>query len=231
MLSAFKSCAAWFFETPGTSAASLERARRGKMNIGTSVNTIRVHMECLRKRNEELQKRVEDTEKEALVFVKKNNKEAARQCLGRKLALLGQIARNERQRSILMLHSTALETMAIDARTIEVMKQTASGLRPDPVEMTMDRVADVVSDVQEALADAQVVSSAIDDCTIRSGAEEEEEQDPEQIEQMLNELETARADSIAAELDFPSVPSKLPSGPTTDDTQLRDLREMLAIGT
>ncbi|KAL5636219.1 hypothetical protein ACGC1H_004887 [Rhizoctonia solani] len=196
------------------------------------VNT-RQHLAVLDKKEENLQRKIDEELKKAKANAV-NNKTAATAALRRKKVHEAELEKLYGQRMTLETQLNAIENANLNAETMAAMKQGAQALRDIHGNLTIDKVDSTMDQVREQMELTEEISQAISN-PLNMGVElDEDELKDELAELEQEELNDRLMGADRAPLHTPAVttgPSTVSAGRSKaeeEDAEERELRELQA---
>ncbi|EUC66043.1 vacuolar-sorting protein SNF7 [Rhizoctonia solani AG-3 Rhs1AP] len=196
------------------------------------VNT-RQHLAVLDKKEENLQRKIDEELKKAKANAV-NNKTAATAALRRKKVHEAELEKLYGQRMTLETQLNAIENANLNAETMSAMKQGAQALRDIHGNLTIDKVDSTMDQVREQMELTEEISQAISN-PLNIGVElDEDELKDELAELEQEELNDRLMGADRAPLHTPAVttgPSTVSAGRSKaeeEDAEERELRELQA---
>jgi len=197
------------------------------------VNT-RQHLVVLDKKEEDLQRKIEEEIKKAKANAV-NNKAVATAALRRKKMHEAELEKLYGQRMTLETQLNAIENANLNAETMTRMKQGARALRDIHGDLTIDRVDTIMDDVREQMELTKEITDAISNPLGIAG----EDIDEEALKNELAELEQGELnDRLMGAERAPVHTPAVTAGPSTvsagrskeeeEDNEERELRELQA---
>ncbi|XP_056374575.1 charged multivesicular body protein 4c isoform X2 [Hyla sarda] len=211
------------FKTSGSSSKS----RKGGPSPQEALFRLRETEDMLTKKQEYLEKKIE----QELATAKRHgtkNKRAALQALKRKKRLEKHLTQIDGTLSTIEFQREALENSHTNTEVLKNMGYAAKAMKTVHKNMDLDKIDELMQDINEQQDVAQEISDAISR-PVSFG----EEFDEDELLAELEELEQEDLNSQMANVKLPSVPSaKLPSRPAATSTRRRveddDDMQMLA---
>jgi len=200
----------------------------------TAIQKLRETEEMLNKKSEFLEKKIG----EELQTAKKHgtkNKRAALQALKRKKRYEKNLAQIDGTLSTIELQREALENASTNTEVLKAMHTASQSLKRAHQDLDVDKIADLMDDIQEQQDVANEISEAISN-PVGFGADIDEDE----LLNELDELEQEELDrnlislpsGVSDDVGLPSVPAdSLPSGPTKakaveeDDDDMAELAQ------
>lgn len=196
------------------------------------VNT-RQHLAVLDKKEENLQRKIDEELKKAKANAV-NNKTAATAALRRKKVHEAELEKLYGQRMTLETQLNAIENANLNAETMSAMKQGAQALRDIHGNLTIDKVDSTMDQVREQMELTEEISQAISN-PLNIGVDlDEDELKDELAELEQEELNDRLMGADRAPVHTPAVttgPSTVSAGrskPEEEDAEERELRELQA---
>ncbi|KAF8639463.1 hypothetical protein AX16_010316 [Volvariella volvacea WC 439] len=199
-----------------------------------SIVQLRQQIQMIEKKEEHLQKKIDEELKKARANAV-SNKTVATAALKRKKASEAELERLAGTRLQLELQMNTLESANLNAETMTAMKKAADALKVIHGNMTIERVDATMSVVQEQREIANEIAEALSN-PVYSGAQLDEDE----LKAELDELEQEELNLRLNEADH--VPVTLPPGATKtearktttaveddDEAQLKELQASLAM--
>ncbi|KAM3929701.1 charged multivesicular body protein 4c isoform 1-T1 [Leptodactylus fuscus] len=189
-------------------SGSSSKSRKGAPSAQEALFRLRETEEMLTKKQEYLEKKIE----QELATARKHgtkNKRAALQALKRKKRLEKQLTQIDGTLSTIEFQREALENSHTNTEVLKNMGYAAKAMKTIHKNMDLDKIDDLMQDITEQQDVAQEISNAIS-----NPAGFGEEFDEDELLAELEELEQEDLNSHMANVRLPSVPStKLPSRP------------------
>ncbi|KAH9844131.1 Snf7-domain-containing protein [Rhodofomes roseus] len=206
--------------------------RDAKQSSRDAIVTLRQQLQLIDKKEEYLQKKIDEEMKKARANAV-TNKQAATAALRRKKATEQELERLQGTRFQLEMQVNTLESASFNAETMSAMKKASSALKDIHGKLTIDRVDTTMAEIQEQTQLANEVSEAISANTY-NGVEIDEDE----LKAELAGLEDEELDKRLMGADH--VPVHQPGGPSTveehtgvmeddEEAQLRELQAALAM--
>lgn len=206
--------------------------RDSKQSSRDAIVTLRQQLQMIEKKEEHLQRKVDEETKKARANAV-TNKAAATAALKRKKATEQELERLQGTRFQLEMQVNTLESASFNAETMAAMKKAAGALKDIHGTLNIDKVDATMADIQEQTQLANEVSEAISTSTY-TGVEI----DDDELKAELAELEQEELDSRLAGAEH--VPVHHPAGkvpPTSiqtaeeddEEAQLKELQAALAM--
>ncbi|KIJ69999.1 hypothetical protein HYDPIDRAFT_78769 [Hydnomerulius pinastri MD-312] len=203
--------------------------RDSKQAAREAIVSLRQQLQMIEKKEDHLQKKIEDELKKAKANAV-SNKAVATQALRRKKATETEIERLSGQRLQLEMQINTLESANLNAETMQAMKKASDVLSQIHGHMTMENVDNVMSKITEQREIANEIAEAISGPPL-------EMLDEDDIQAELADLEQEQLDErlVGAE----HVPVHIPAGAREapkkvaveddEEVQLRELQAALAM--
>mmetsp|Transcript_23786 Transcript_23786/g.33384 ORF Transcript_23786/g.33384 Transcript_23786/m.33384 type:complete len:224 (+) Transcript_23786:184-855(+) len=201
---------------------------RPATNPQTTIVKLRESIATQEKREEHIQKKVDQMVKEAKVKLGKKDKKGALFAMKRKKLYEAEIDKIQNVKMTLETQVINLESAAQNAETFQAMKAGTSTMQKIRNDVGIEKVDDVMDDIREEMEMANEINQAIAQPVDPLLADEDE------LLAELNELETADLEAellkpVAQTIDLPSVPDKkLPALEKKEEEDLRQLEAELA---
>ncbi|KIP07697.1 hypothetical protein PHLGIDRAFT_70544 [Phlebiopsis gigantea 11061_1 CR5-6] len=206
--------------------------RDAKQSSRDAIVTLRQQLQMVEKKEEYLQKKIDEELKKAKANAVAN-KAAATAALKRKKATEQELERLQGTRFQLEMQVNTLESASFNAETMAAMKKAATALKDIHGTLNIDKVDATMTDIQEQTQLANEVSEAISSTTY-TGVDIDEDE----LKQELADLEQEELDTRLAGADH--VPVHHPAGKIAtkpiqtaeeddEETQLRELQAALAM--
>ncbi|GJE85002.1 Snf7-domain-containing protein [Phanerochaete sordida] len=206
--------------------------RDPKQSSRDAIVTLRQQLQMVEKKEEYLQKKIEEELKKARENAV-SNKAAATAALKRKKVQEQELERLQGTRFQLEMQVNTLESASFNSETMAAMKKATTALKDIHGTLTIDKVDATMADIQEQTQLAQEVSEAISSTTY-TGVDLDEDE----LKQELAELEQEELDTRLAGADH--VPVHHPAGKVAakpvqvaesddEDAQLKELQAALAM--
>ncbi|KAI9298179.1 vacuolar protein sorting-associated protein 32-like protein 2-like protein [Neoconidiobolus thromboides FSU 785] len=177
----------WFFGKPRAQNVAKE-----------SITKLRENSLLLEKREQHLQKLIDQEVIKAKKFIAESNKRKALEALKRKKQWEDQINKIGNTRLNIDTLLMTIENSKIDLETVNVMKQGASAMKAMQKEMKIEKVEDVMDDVRDQMSNANTISEALSE-SIDVGMEYDEDD-------LMKELEEFETDLIDQQLEEAQAP-------------------------
>ncbi|QRW00839.1 vacuolar-sorting protein SNF7 [Ceratobasidium sp. AG-Ba] len=198
------------------------------------VNT-RQHLAVLDKKEENLQRKIDEETKKAKANAV-NNKAVATAALRRKKMYEGELEKLYGQRMTLETQLNAIENANLNAETMSAMKQGAQALRDIHGNLTIDKVDATMDQVREQMELTEEISQAISNPLGMAGVDvDEDELKNELAELEQEELNDRLMGADRVPVHTPSVPASsntVTAGRSKEeeeeDAEARELRELQA---
>lgn len=194
------------------------------------VNT-RQHLAVLDKKEENLQRKIDEEMKKAKANAV-NNKAAATNALRRKKQYEAELEKLYGQRMTLETQLNAIENANLNAETMAAMKQGAQALRDIHGNLTIDKVDATMDQVREQMELTNEISEAISNPMGMQGVDiDEDDLKNELAELEQEELNDRLMGADRAPVHTPAGPSTVSAGRTKaeeEDAEERELRELQA---
>ncbi|KAL1937737.1 hypothetical protein VTO73DRAFT_12890 [Trametes versicolor] len=205
--------------------------RDPKQSSRDAIVTLRQQLQMIEKKEEYLQKKIEEEVKKARANAV-SNKAAATAALRRKKVTEQELDRLQNTRFQLEMQVNTLESASFNAENMAAMKKASTALKDIHGKLTIDTVDRTMADIQEQTQLASEVSEAISSSTY-AGVEIDEDS----LQQELADLEQ---DELNDRLMGDHVPVHHPAGPSRiednrhaveddEDAQLKELQAALAM--
>mmetsp|Transcript_20421 Transcript_20421/g.28409 ORF Transcript_20421/g.28409 Transcript_20421/m.28409 type:complete len:278 (-) Transcript_20421:34-867(-) len=180
-------------------------------NPQTTIVKLRESIATQEKREEHIQKKVDQMVKEAKVKLGKKDKKGALFAMKRKKLYEAEIDKIQNVKMTLETQVINLESAAQNAETFQAMKAGTSTMANIRKDVGIEKVDDVMDDIREEMEMANEINQAIAQPVDPLLADEDE------LLAELNELETADLEAellkpAAQTIDLPSVPDKKITG-------------------
>ncbi|KAI0353472.1 Snf7-domain-containing protein [Trametes cingulata] len=205
--------------------------RDPKESSRDAIVTLRQQLQMIEKKEEYLQKKIEEEVKKARANAV-SNKAAATAALRRKKVTEQELERLQNTRFQLEMQVNTLESASFNAENMAAMKKAATALQHIHGKLTIDKVDQTMAEIQEQTQLANEVSEAISSNTY-AGVDIDEEE----LKQELAEFEQEELnDRLMAD----HVPVHHPAGPSRiedkrqaveddEEAQLKELQAALAM--
>lgn len=202
-------------------AAGSSKSRKGAPSAQEALFRLRETEEMLTKKQEYLEKKIE----QELATAKKHgtkNKRAALQALKRKKRLEKQLTQIDGTLSTIEFQREALENSHTNTEVLKNMGYAAKAMKAVHQNMDLDKIDDLMQDIHEQQDVAQEISDAI---SRPMGIGDEFDEDELLAE--LEELEQEDLNRHMASVTLPSVPShKLPARPASSRKKVEEEDDM-----
>ncbi|EKM59802.1 uncharacterized protein PHACADRAFT_250534 [Phanerochaete carnosa HHB-10118-sp] len=206
--------------------------RDPKMSSRDAIVTLRQQLQMVEKKEEYLQKKIEEELNKARANAV-SNKAAATAALKRKKVTEQELERLQGTRFQLEMQVNTLESASFNSETMAAMKKATSALKDIHGSFDINKVDATMADIQEQTQLANEVSEAISS-TAYTGVEVDEDE----LRQELADLEQEELDTRLAGADH--VPVHHPAGKVTakpakvaelddEEAQLKELQAALAM--
>ncbi|KAL6299725.1 Snf7-domain-containing protein [Sparassis latifolia] len=205
--------------------------RDAKQSSRDAIVTLRQQLQMIDKKEEYLQKKIDEELKKARANAVAN-KAAATAALRRKKATEQELERLQGTRFQLEMQVNTLESASFNAETMSAMKKAASALKDIHGKLSIDKVDTTMSDIQEQTQLANEVSEAISTSTYTGVDIDEDELKNELAELEQDELNERLMGADHVPLHQPSrvEEGRQPVAVEDDeDAQLRELQAALAM--
>lgn len=214
----------------GKKKAKETNTNKQAKDAGTTIVTLRQNIQTQEKREEHLEKKIEQMTKEAKGKLAAKDKKGAMFALKRKKLYESEIEKIQNVKMTLETQVMNLESATQNAETFMAMKQGTDAMKNIRTGVGIDKVDDMMDEIREEMDMANEISSAIAQPVDPLLHDEDE---------LLAELEALEQDDVEAELlkptpglNLPAVPGgKLPalSGTTAnEEEELKRLEAELA---
>ncbi|KAG8694189.1 ESCRT-III subunit protein snf7 [Ceratobasidium sp. 428] len=197
------------------------------------VNT-RQHLAVLDKKEENLQRKIDEEMKKAKANAV-NNKAAATAALRRKKLHEAELEKLYGQRMTLETQLNAIENANLNSETMAAMRQGAQALRDIHGNLTIDKVDATMDQVREQMELTEEISQAISNPLGMTGVDVDEDELKEELAELeQEELNDRLMGADRAPVHTPAVtagPSTVSAGrakETEEDAEERELRELQA---
>ncbi|EJF62788.1 Snf7-domain-containing protein [Dichomitus squalens] len=205
--------------------------RDPKQSSRDAIVTLRQQLQMIEKKEDYLQKKIDEEMKKA----KQNavsNKAAATAALRRKKVTEQELERLQNTRFQLEMQVNTLESASFNAENMAAMKKAAGALKDIHGKLSIDKVDQTMSEIQEQTQLANEVSEAISTSTY-TGVEFDEDE----LKQELAELEQEELDAKLMQdhvpLHHPAGASRVQEAPQAieddEEAQLKELQAALAM--
>jgi len=207
--------------------------RDPKQSARDAIVTLRQQLQMIEKKEEYLQKKIDEELKKAKANAV-TNKAAATAALRRKKASEAELDRMAGTRLQLEMQVNTLESANLNAETMAAMKKASDALNVIHGNMTLDKVDSVMAKVAEEREIANEIANVIS-APPYGNTEEDEEDLKAQLDELEQEqLDTVLAGASHAPIHSPSGPSKVAAPPAAakeddEDAELRQLQAELAM--
>lgn len=205
----------------------------------SAIAKVRDTLETLEKREEHLQRKVDNEIKQAKAFSAANKKREAITCIKRKKMYEKQLDQLSNTKMTLETQRMAMENMNINKDALEAQRIANSAMKANMEAMGgVDAVEDTMADIEEGLQDADEIGEALGRGVNIPGMDADEDE-------LLAELEGLEADDLAQELgnvsveaapEFASAPISMPAAPTSaakamteEERELAELEASMAM--
>ena len=202
-----------------------------------TIGKLRDALETVEKREEHLNRKVDNEIKQAKAFSQQNKKREAIQCLKRKKMYEAEIEKINGARLTLEQQMIAIEATVTNAETVNAMKSGAKAMQAARQNVDADTVGDLMDDIKEEMEVADEISAAI-------SAPANDVLNDDDLLNELNEMEELELESQlldappipamplpaapTAAFDLPAAPTALPPAPAAEDADMKALRELEA---
>ncbi|KAH9948352.1 Snf7-domain-containing protein [Amylocystis lapponica] len=208
--------------------------RDAKQSSRNAIVTLRQQLQLIDKKEEYLQKKIDEELNKAKASAV-TNKQAATAALRRKKATEQELERLQGTRFQLEMQINTLESASFNAETMAAMKQAAGALKDIHGSLSIDKVDNIMAEIQERTQVANEVSEAISANTY-AGVDIDEDE-------LKNELAQLEQDELNERLmGADHVPVHQPAGPSRveesrkpialeddEEAQLKELQAALAM--
>jgi len=205
-----------------------------KATAREAIVNLRQQLNMLEKKEEYLQKKIDDEMRKARANAV-TNKTAATGALRRKKALETEMERIANTRLTLETQVNALESANINHETMTAMKRGSEALKVIHQGLTIDKVDATMDSIREQMELTNEISDAIAN-PINMGVEMDEDELKEQLAELeQEELDNKLMGAERAPVHAPSEPSRVAAPPQTaaeedeEEAQLRALQAELAM--
>ncbi|XP_072007734.1 charged multivesicular body protein 4c isoform X1 [Engystomops pustulosus] len=206
---------------PSGGSGSSSKSRKGGPSAQEALFRLRETEEMLSKKQEYLEKKIE----QELATARKHgtkNKRAALQALKRKKRLEKQLTQIDGTLSTIEFQREALENSHTNTEVLKNMGYAAKAMKTIHQNLDVDKIDNLMLDIREQQDVAQEISDAISTPTSFG-----EEFDEDELLAELEELEQEDLNKHMANVTLPSVPSgKLPSRPAVSRKRVEDDDDM-----
>lgn len=193
----------------GTAATPAVVRTKAQRDEETTVNVImntRNRIQLLEKKEEYITQKISTETEKAKKFLEAKDRRRATMCLKQKKLLEAQVENISGQRFNLEQQIMTLETAAFNAGTIGVVADAQAELKNIHGDLTVEKVDDVMADMQEGMDQQQEISEALGQQVMGGALIDETD-----LEAELAGLETEmKQDKLT---DAPSVPNARPLAP------------------
>jgi len=205
-------------------------ARRDpKQSAMDAIVTLRQQLQMIEKKEEHLQKKIDEELKKARSNAL-SNKTAATAALKRKKASEAELDRLAGTRLQLEMQVNTLESANLNAETMAAMKKAADALKVIHGNMTVDKVDATMASVNEQRAVADEIADIISNPAYAGGDMDEEElrQELEDLEQEQLDERLRGADHVPLHQPSTTVPEERHRAPAVEDDEEAMLRQLQA---
>mmetsp|Transcript_713 Transcript_713/g.1917 ORF Transcript_713/g.1917 Transcript_713/m.1917 type:complete len:233 (+) Transcript_713:151-849(+) len=196
-------------------------------------------LETISKREDHVQRKMDNELKQAKDFNAKGKKREALQCIKRKKMYEKQLESLSNTKMTLENQKLTMEQMKINAGMLEAQKLAAQAMQEETKKMGgVDKVEEIMDQVEDGLQDAAEIQDALGRQVDMPGVDADEDD-------LLAELEGLEEDALAADLgtvdlgadaavDMPSTPISLPAAGqkkvmTDEERELAELEASMAM--
>ncbi|OSC98969.1 Snf7-domain-containing protein [Trametes coccinea BRFM310] len=205
--------------------------RDPKQSSRDAIVTLRQQLQMIEKKEEYLQKKIEEETKKARANAV-TNKAAATNALRRKKVTEQELERLQNTRFGLEMQVNTLESASFNAENMAAMKKASEALKTIHGKLTIDKVDQTMAEIQEQTQLANEVSNAISSNVV------DVEIDEDELKQELADLEQDELNDRLMGADH--VPVHHPAGPSRiedkrqaveddEEAQLKELQAALAM--
>jgi len=207
--------------------------RDPKQSARDAIVTLRQQLQMIEKKEEYLQKKIDEELKKARDNAV-TNRNAATAALRRKKASEAELDRMAGTRLQLEMQVNTLESANLNAETMQAMKKASDALNVIHGNMTLDKVDSVMAKVAEEREIANEIANVISAPPYGNTEEDEEELKAQLDELEQEQLDTQLAGASHVPIHSPSGPSRIAAPPTAakeddEDAELRQLQAELAM--
>ncbi|GAB0492004.1 hypothetical protein MMPV_003262 [Pyropia vietnamensis] len=189
--------------TPAVVRTQAQRDEETTMNV---IMNTRNRIQLLEKKEEYITQKISMETEKAKKFLEAKDRRRATMCLKQKKLLEAQVENISGQRFNLEQQITTLETAAFNAGTIGVVADAQAELKNIHGDLTVEKVDDVMADMQEGMDQQQEISEALGQQVMGGALIDETD-----LEAELAGLETEmKQDKLT---DAPAVPNARPLAP------------------
>ncbi|KAH9938322.1 Snf7-domain-containing protein [Fomitopsis serialis] len=206
--------------------------RDAKQSSRDAIVTLRQQLQLIDKKEEYLQKKIDEEMKKARANAV-TNKQAATAALRRKKATEQELERLQGTRFQLEMQVNTLESASFNAETMAAMKKASGALKDIHGKLTIDRVDTTMAEIQDQTQLANEVSEAISANTYSGIDIDEDELKAELAGLEDEELDKRLMGADHVPVHQPGGPSRVEERPTAveddEEAQLRELQAALAM--
>jgi len=200
--------------------------------VQQSVSKLRETTDMLEKREQFLQKKIEKETQLAKDYMKKKNKNAALACLKRKKVYEAQIDKLAAARMTIETQSMILEGAQVNLEAMSAMKMGAQSMKTIHKDLDIDKVDDVMDEIQDQMSIANEISDAISQPLAGNTIDEDEllsELDELSEEALTDQLNGINEPATSSSVKMPSVPSANPKAAKSfdEEAELRALEQSM----
>lgn len=188
----------------------------GRQSVGDSLEHLDQTIDLLEKKEQVLQKKVEQEVEKAKDLLAKKNKNGALQCMKRKKMYEDQITKIQAQKDNMETMRFAIQEQAMNQQVLEAQRRAGHQLSALNAGMNADKVEDDMDAIREAMDQAQDVSNALAQQLDTNPVDEDDLM--AELEELAGEdtvaekPQTAKAGTVPNELAGLNIPtSKLPA--------------------
>lgn len=188
-----------FFGRPKQQATT--PAPKANIDVASSIMNIRQTIDTLEKRENFMQKKIEDQVKEAKVRLKKGDKPGAMYCMKKKKMYEGEITKLNGARMTLERQQLALESQATTMDAYNAMRQGNQTMQAQRGRVDAEAVEEEMENIREEIETSNEIANAI-------GQPIDDEFDEAELLAELNDFEQEELEDTL--LNTPSVPADRP---------------------
>ncbi|TFK83892.1 Snf7-domain-containing protein [Polyporus arcularius HHB13444] len=206
--------------------------RDPKQSSRDAIVTLRQQLQMIEKKEEYLQKKVDEEMKKARANAV-SNKAAATAALRRKKVTEQELERLQNTRFQLEMQVNTLESASFNAENMNAMKKAAGALKDIHGKLSIDKVDQTMSEIQEQTQLANEVSEAISSSTY-TGVEFDDDELKQELADLEQEELNDRLMADQVPIHHPAGPSRVEARHSTaveddEEAQLKELQAALAM--
>ncbi|KAN0035127.1 hypothetical protein ACTA71_004386 [Dictyostelium dimigraforme] len=206
-----------------------------KQDTQETIGKLKLTLDMLEKRQTFLQDKVEKEQEKAKVFVSQKRKREALLCLKKRNSYQNEVTKLQGSFETLNSQITALENAKMNMEILSSMRDGARSLKELHGHLTIDKVDDVIEEIQEQMEIHEEISNAISQPLGGQVEDEEEllrelaEYEQEELDaQLLNIKAPSRELPQEIQLNFPATSKTVPKL-SKEEEEIRALEESLAM--